>query len=325
MRRRLDGGIFTALLYWSKPVDEYNMAPGPEQRRQARSKSSDGQRNLTIKCHGASGPYEITVRLLDISKEGLSVEVPSLLAPGLRVDIAGDVDAGSGPFPLRRRCLVCRCAAGEDGKFIAGLSFEPFSGGSAPGEATSDAAVADHYETLQLSRNANLDTIQRVFRMLAQRYHPDNQETGNPELFREIVEAHRVLGDPEKRAAYDAQLGTQTQGRVKIFETWQNSRGVEAERRKRQGILSLLYGKRLAEPHQPALNMRDFENMLGCPREHLEFSLWFLKENKWITRADNNKFEITCAGVLVAEEDASNPARNPLAQLPAPWDSNATR
>jgi hypothetical protein len=111
----------------------------------------------------------------------------------------------------------------------------------------------------------------------------------------------------------------QTQNRVKLFDTWQTSRGVEAEKRKRSGVLSLLYGKRLTDPSQPAMTIREFEDMLGCPREHLEFTLWFLRENKWIMRGDNNKFEITCQGVLMAEaEQEGNPLKTPVPQLPAP-------
>ncbi len=59
--------------------------------------------------------------------------------------------------------------------------------------------LQDHYETLQVSKNADTDTIQRVFRLLAQRYHPDNQETGSEEQFRQIHEAY--LGTERSRKA----------------------------------------------------------------------------------------------------------------------------
>src|SRR5215218_2509712 len=61
----------------------------------------------------------------------------------------------------------------------------------------------DYYEILELSAKANAATVERVFRHLATRYHPDNPETGNRALFELIIEAHNVLRDPEKRAAYD--------------------------------------------------------------------------------------------------------------------------
>ena len=39
--------------------------------------------------------------------------------------------------------------------------------------------VVDYYEILQISPNAEPETVHRVFRLLAQRCHPDNAETGN--------------------------------------------------------------------------------------------------------------------------------------------------
>ena len=62
----------------------------------------------------------------------------------------------------------------------------------------------DYYEILQVSDSAEPETINRVYRIFAQRYHPDNQETGNETRFREITEAYHVLTNPEKRAQYDA-------------------------------------------------------------------------------------------------------------------------
>src|SRR6476660_2282787 len=43
----------------------------------------------------------------------------------------------------------------------------------------------------------------RVYRLLAQRYHPDNLETGNAAKFRLIHEAYSVLSDPDARVKYD--------------------------------------------------------------------------------------------------------------------------
>jgi DnaJ domain/PilZ domain len=289
------------------------VSPETERRRQPRREPSTTEQDLILTYQNT----QIRVKVLDFSEVGVSLEVPSLLAPGLIVEVSGDIEEGGVRHSLKKRCRVCRCAVMENGKYLAGLTFEAGSSSQNGNGAKPNAAV-DHYEVLQLSRNATSDTIQRVFRLIAQRYHPDNQETGNAELFRQVVEAHRVLSDPEMRAAYDAQLAVETQGRFKIFETWESSRGVEAEKRKRQGILSLLYGKRLTDPHQPAMAIRDFEEMLGCPREHLEFSMWFLKENKLITRSDNNRFEITWQGVVAVEAEGSSTPLTQVPQLPAP-------
>jgi len=68
-----------------------------------------------------------------------------------------------------------------------------------------DLRFTDYYERLEISPNANPDTIERMFRYFVQRYHPDNQETGNRDRFDLIIEAHATLRDPIKRAQYDVQ------------------------------------------------------------------------------------------------------------------------
>jgi curved DNA-binding protein len=62
----------------------------------------------------------------------------------------------------------------------------------------------DYYATLSVGKNATQDEIQRAYRKLARKYHPDvNKAPGAEEKFKEVGEAYEVLKDPEKRAKYD--------------------------------------------------------------------------------------------------------------------------
>jgi hypothetical protein len=140
---------------------------------------------------------------------------------------------------------------------------------------------------------------------------------GNDKLFRQVVEANTGFPIRTPRCNVTCVTCKRRTGR-KIFDNLQSTQGVQAEIRKRQGILRLLYTKRLSDPHQPAMRARDFAEMLACPLEHLEFSLWFLKENKLITRSDNNHFEITWQGVTAFESEETTFGRKTLVQLPAP-------
>jgi len=65
----------------------------------------------------------------------------------------------------------------------------------------------DYYKTIGVSRSASEDEIQKAFRKLARKYHPDvNKDPGAEEKFKELNEAYEVLKDPDKRRSYD-QLG----------------------------------------------------------------------------------------------------------------------
>jgi len=62
----------------------------------------------------------------------------------------------------------------------------------------------DYYEVLGIDRDAGADELQRAFRTLARRHHPDISKAPDAEeRFKEINEAYHVLSDPETRRRYD--------------------------------------------------------------------------------------------------------------------------
>lgn len=161
---------------------------------------------------------------------------------------------------------------------------------------------ADHYEVLQISANAEPDTIHRVYRLLAQRFHPDNAETGNEAQFRALSEAYQVLSDPERRSQYDVAREGHRQERWRLVASGADAENdYEIEQLVRLTVLEVLYTRRRTDPDNPGVTPLDLEALLGRPREHLEFTIWFLNQKKWITRSDNSSLVITADGAEFLE------------------------
>jgi curved DNA-binding protein CbpA len=165
----------------------------------------------------------------------------------------------------------------------------------------------DYYEALQISPNADQETVHRVYRVQAQRFHPDNQESGDAAAFRLIADAYQILSDPKKRADYDVQhRNSRHQAKREQFDEATASSTLAEEHKKRHEILTILYRKRLAHPDQPAMGLRDLLDLLGMPREQLEFSLWYLKEGGYLLRTDSARHSITLKGVELIETLAAH-------------------
>ena len=161
---------------------------------------------------------------------------------------------------------------------------------------------ADYYEVLQVSDTAEPETINRVYRIFAQRYHPDNRETGNDARFREITEAYNVLSNPEKRARYDAINEKRRKDRWRVVAAGAESENnFELEQVVRLTVLEALYTRRRLDPQDPGIYMRDLERMIGRPREHLEFTIWFLSQKKLINM-DDARMALTVHGAEYLED-----------------------
>ncbi len=164
----------------------------------------------------------------------------------------------------------------------------------------------DYYELLQVSDTAETETINRVYRIFAQRYHPDNKETGNDARFREITEAYQVLSNPEKRARYDATSQQRKKDRWRVVAAGPESENnFELEQVVRLTVLEVLYTKRRLEPQSPGIYLQELERMIGRPREHLEFTIWFLTQKKLIN-TDDARMYITADGAQHLEECYAN-------------------
>jgi curved DNA-binding protein CbpA len=164
--------------------------------------------------------------------------------------------------------------------------------------------IPDYYEFLQISPSAEADTIHRVYRFLAARFHPDNHDTGDAERFFLLKQAYEVLSDPEHRAAYDE---TRRASQPEPLSAWIDFMDkMEGELNRRLAVLTVLYFQRRTNPNKPEVSFRDIESRLGFPRDYLVFTTWYLRTKEYISRADNSEFTITAEGVDFVETQRGN-------------------
>lgn len=170
--------------------------------------------------------------------------------------------------------------------------------------------MIDHYELLQISPQANTETIHRVYRFLASRFHPDNPDSGDPEMFRKLKSAYDVLSNPSRRAEYDATCQHESPPLSSSIDFMDN---IEGELNRRLAVLAVLYFRRRNNPHAPEVPLGEIEKRMGFPRDYLDFTTWYLVKKGYITRADNSDFTLTADGVdFVETQRASLPVLNKL-------------
>src|SRR5579862_470323 len=191
-----------------------NMRAATAQSRLIMMKSLESQPDLTVILDSSGSPgSRLQARFIGHTGDVIKVQTKVALGKNMLVSVAGQVDTGTGSSPLLGQYRVCWSRIVGVGKYHAELAIQtpaegddedaPPAAEPAPGSAPLGGEEPDYYEILQLSRQADTETIHRVFHVLAQRYHPDNPETGNDHMFRRLVEAHGVLTHAAKRAAYD--------------------------------------------------------------------------------------------------------------------------
>jgi DnaJ domain/PilZ domain len=250
----------------------------------------------------------------DASDSGMRVESPVSIESGTQVCV--DVPRYGSVI----EAVVRYCVPG-DAAFRIGVQFF-----SSTGSHQSPHAVGtelDYYEVLQLSSKADMETIHRVYRIMAARFHPDNPDSGDQERFLLLSEAYQILSDPLRRADYDLLKGTERRRPLPLFQARAFVDEKEGEANRRLGVLCLLYAQRRRNSENPTITLMELEEVMSIPRDYLEFTLWYLKQKKYVEMTQGADFCLTAAGVDFVEEHT--PAQNILRHLLNGSGSRATQ
>lgn len=181
----------------------------------------------------------------------------------------------------------------------------------------------DYYEFLQISPNADQETIHRVYRFLATRFHPDNPESGDTEKFNVLKNAYDVLSDPRRRAKYDMAREKDTPQYTPLSTTIDFMDQMDGELNRRLALLAVLYYRRRTNPWAPEVPLAEVEKRMGFPRDYLDFTTWYLERKGYIDKADNSDFTLTAEGVdFVETQRAQIPVLNKLLTATAESTTN---
>jgi hypothetical protein len=255
----------------------------------------------------AGNTRTLQARGVDVSESGARIETTEPVEPQSRVYLRAE------QYGLTGSVVVRHCAR-QGSKYILGLEFDSVRKAAAMQD---EEDAVDYYEVLQISPNAERETIQRVFKLLAARYHPDNPESGNQERFLLLGQAYQTLTDPERRRAYDSNRQARQSEPMAVFGLKEFVDDVEGEANRRMGVLCLLYQRRRMNPEHPGISLLDLESLMAFPREHLMFTTWFLKEANYLQTLPNSDSAITVEGARFVESNLpSNPILHKLL-LPA--------
>jgi hypothetical protein len=171
----------------------------------------------------------------------------------------------------------------------------------------------DYYEFLQISPNADSDTVHRVYKFLAARYHPDNPDSGDPEKFYLLKSAYDVLSDRAQRVKYDTERGYHDAEKQPMSSSVDFMDNLQGELNRRLAVLAVLYYRRRSNPYNPEVGLPEIEKRMGFPRDYLDFTTWYLTKKGYVTKADNSDFSLTADGVDFVESQRANiPVLNKL-------------
>jgi len=263
-----------------------------ELRMQARQ-AAEYEAELIWKTASGEKRFE-NCKAVDLSDGGMAVECPA------EVPVSSDIILRSEGANLAALSQVRHCTWNRS-TYLLGLQF------LAKTTTAHDPSEPDHYEILRLSQSADEESIARVYRTLAKRFHPDNNETADAQSFLRVNQAWRILSDPQRRARYDeerVQAGMRPRFRLRSREFFQ---GLKGEQNRRIAILCLLYRKRTIDYQSPGMSMLDIERLTGFTREEIGFALWYLREKQFAQMADNTQYSISAGGVDYVESSAGHP------------------
>lgn len=154
-------------------------------------------------------------------------------------------------------------------------------------------------------------------------YHPDHIDTADVTKFNQVIEAYRVLRNPNARAKYDLLYANTTGFEFKSAdEDDVDEKDPLSDAEVHAKILLTLYKSRREHAQDAGIGHYAIQEMLICSDDPLEFHLWYLKAKGFIGTTEQGTLAITIEGVdhVISMSRTTMREKLLLAQSSAPGD-----
>ena len=166
---------------------------------------------------------------------------------------------------------------------------------------TGDQPFIDYYDILQVNPNCDSKILEAAYHYLAKLHHPDHSGSADITRFNEVVEAYKVLRNPEQRVEYDILYDANSkQERVafpSIGELDIDEKAALEDAEAHARILLFLYKRRREHAQNAGIAGFYVQEMLQCSDDLFEFHAWYLKAKGFIVISEQGTLAITIEGV----------------------------
>ena len=157
---------------------------------------------------------------------------------------------------------------------------------------------ADFYGILRVIPTCDPRALETAYHALAKQYHPHHAETADVAKLTEVIDAYKVLRDPDSRARYDLAYSRATGFDFSATgDTLGEARAALSDAEAHARILLYLYRKRREAARDAGVGQFIVHEMLGCSDELFDFHLWYLREKGFVQTTEQGTLAITIEGV----------------------------
>lgn len=187
-----------------------------------------------------------------------------------------------------------------------------------------DQSFVDYYRILQVGPHCDAKRLETAYRRLAKSYHPDHAQTADVVKFNNVVQAYKVLRNPENREEYDILYKENTPTEhveSPVFaDVSAEEKNALTDAEAHEKILLTLYKKRREDAQNPGVLAFYIKQSLHCSEELFEFHAWYLKAKGFIERTEQNELAITVDGIdhVISASRTSMAAQLLIAQSDVP-------